>query len=188
MISQFPEWVILTFHTCRANSNGGVLPRTIIGPKGAQMVALINSSLEPSESYYGDDTLCLLQERDEARALYSNVVHDLGLMDFHLNTMQDTLTISENRVNTIQMRLAEAEVRITGDLFEATPIFTILISQNSNCSSFEFTNLVGAVGKSSIGCRLCCTIGQCQRCRTGDAYFNQKLITKEVSEASSSRT
>jgi hypothetical protein len=37
-------------------------------------------------------------------------------MDFHLNTMQDALTISENRANTVQMRLAEAEARIIGEI------------------------------------------------------------------------
>ena len=82
-----PEWIGSTFHTCRANSNGGVLPRMIIGPNGSQMVALINSFLEPSDSYHGEDARRLLQERDEARALYSNVVRDLGQMDFHLNAM-----------------------------------------------------------------------------------------------------
>jgi hypothetical protein len=37
-------------------------------------------------------------------------------MDFHLNTIRDALTISENGANTIQMRLAEAEARITGEI------------------------------------------------------------------------
>jgi hypothetical protein len=49
--------------------------------------------------------------------LYSNAVHDLGQMDFHLNMMLDALTISENRANTVQMRLAKAEARITGEIF-----------------------------------------------------------------------
>ena len=64
----------------------------------------------------GDDVCRLLQERDEARALYSNVVRDLGRMDFHLNAMKDTLTISENRANTVQMRLAKAEAKIIGEI------------------------------------------------------------------------
>lgn len=41
------EWIVLTFHTYRANSNGSLLPCTIINPNGAQMVAPINSSLDP---------------------------------------------------------------------------------------------------------------------------------------------
>ena len=63
-----------------------------------------------------DDARRFLQERDEAQALYSNAVRDLGRMNFHLNTMQDALTISENRANTIQMRLEEAEARISGEV------------------------------------------------------------------------
>ena len=63
----------------------------------------------------GDDVCRLLHERDEARALYSNAVCDLGWMDFHLSAMQDALTISENRSNTVQMRLAKAEARIIGE-------------------------------------------------------------------------
>ena len=111
-----PKWIGSIFHTCRANSNGGVFPRTIIGSNSAQMVAPISSSSEPSNSYRGDDTHCLLQERDETWALHSNAVRDLGRMDFHLNAMKDTLTISENRANTVQMRLAEAEARIIGEI------------------------------------------------------------------------
>jgi hypothetical protein len=72
------EWIGSTFHTCRANLNGGVLPGMIMGPNSAQTVALISSSLEPSDSYHGDDARCLLQERDEAQALYSNAIRDLG--------------------------------------------------------------------------------------------------------------
>jgi len=53
--------------------------------------------------------------------LYSNAVHDLGWMDFHLNAMQDALTISENRANTVQVRLAEVEARIIGEIFHSDP-------------------------------------------------------------------
>jgi hypothetical protein len=35
--------------------------------------------------------------------------------------MQDALTISENRANTIQMRLAEAEARIIGEISYDNP-------------------------------------------------------------------
>jgi hypothetical protein len=115
------EWIVSTFHTCRANSNGGVLLGTIMGPNGAQKVALISSSSEPSNSYHGNNARHLLQERDEARALYSNAIRDLGWMGFHLNTMQDDLTISENRANTVQMRLAEAVARIIGEISYGDP-------------------------------------------------------------------
>jgi hypothetical protein len=101
---------------CRANSNGGVLPRTIIGPNGAQMVAPISLSSKPSSPYLGNDACRLLQERDGARALYSNAVHDLGRMDFHMNAMQNALTILENKANTVQTRLPEDEARITGEI------------------------------------------------------------------------
>jgi hypothetical protein len=37
-------------------------------------------------------------------------------MDFHLNALQDALTISENRANIVQTRLAEAEARIIGEI------------------------------------------------------------------------
>ena len=79
------------------------------------MVAPIKSSSEPSDPHR-DDVHQLLQERDEARAWYSNVAHDLGHMDFHLNALQDALTISENRANSAQARLAKAEARITGEI------------------------------------------------------------------------
>ena len=46
-----------------------------------------------------DDAHCLLQEGDEARSLHSNAICDLGRMDFHLNAMQDALTILENGAN-----------------------------------------------------------------------------------------
>jgi hypothetical protein len=88
------EWTSLTFHICRANSNGGLLPRTIIGPSGAQVVAPVNSSMGPSDSQ-GNNVRRLLHERDEARAWYSNAACDLGRMDFHLNALQDALTISK---------------------------------------------------------------------------------------------
>ena len=72
-----PTWTGSTVHMRRANSNGGVLPCMIIGPDGVQMVALVSSSSEPSGSHRGDDACCLLQEIDEAWALYSNALHDL---------------------------------------------------------------------------------------------------------------
>jgi hypothetical protein len=56
------------------------------------------------------------RERDKARALYSNVVCDLGRMNFHLNVMHDALTISENRANIVQMRLVKAKARIIGEI------------------------------------------------------------------------
>ena len=109
------ERINLTFHIFRADSNGGLLLRTIVGPRGAQVVALVNSPMGSSYSQE-NDVRRLLQERDEARAWYSNVAHDLGHMDFHLNALQDALTISENRANSAQARLAETEARITGEI------------------------------------------------------------------------
>ena len=109
------ERISLTFHICRANSNGGLLPHTIIGPSGVQVVAPVNSSMGSSNSH-GNDVRRLLQERDEARAWYSNAARDLRCMDFHLNALQDALTISENRANSAQARLAETEARITGEI------------------------------------------------------------------------
>jgi hypothetical protein len=38
-------------------------------------------------------------------------------MDFHLNTLQDAVTISEHRANSTQARLAEAKTRIMGEIF-----------------------------------------------------------------------
>jgi hypothetical protein len=37
-------------------------------------------------------------------------------MDFHLNALQDALTISENRTKSAKARLAEAEATITGEI------------------------------------------------------------------------
>jgi hypothetical protein len=54
--------------------------------------------------------------RDEAQAWYSNAARDLGRMDFHLNALQDALTISENRANSAKARLVEAEARIIGEI------------------------------------------------------------------------
>jgi hypothetical protein len=45
------------------------------------------------------------------------VAHHLGRIDLHLNALQDALTISENRANYAQARLAEAEARIMGEIF-----------------------------------------------------------------------
>ena len=45
-----------------------------------------------------------------------NATHDLGRMDFHLNALQDALTILEHRANSTQVRLAEAEARIMGEM------------------------------------------------------------------------
>lgn len=56
-----------------------------------------------------DDARRFLQERDEARSLYSNAIHDLGRMDFHLNAMQDALTISENEASAARAKLVEAD-------------------------------------------------------------------------------
>jgi len=58
-----PEWTSLTFHMCRVNPNVGFLPRTIIGPNGAWMVAPINSSLEPPDSCHRDDARYLVFQR-----------------------------------------------------------------------------------------------------------------------------
>ena len=44
-------------------------------------------------------------------------------MDFYLNILQDALTILENRANSVQMRLAEAEARITGEIAHANSYF-----------------------------------------------------------------
>jgi hypothetical protein len=48
------EQISLTFHICRANSNGGLFPCTIIGPSGTQVVALVNSSMGPFDSHGKD--------------------------------------------------------------------------------------------------------------------------------------
>lgn len=69
-------------------------------------------------SFNGDDTRRFLQERDEVRSLYSNVIRDLGQMDFHLNVMQDTLTILEYRASVTWARLAKVDARIVGKSFK----------------------------------------------------------------------
>jgi len=37
-------------------------------------------------------------------------------VDFHLIALQDALTMSENKANSAQARLAEAEATITGEI------------------------------------------------------------------------
>ena len=109
------EWIDSTFHMCKANSNGGLLPHMIIGPSSMQVVALVNSFMGSSDSH-GNDIHRFLQERDEVRVWYSNAAHDLGRMDFYLNALQDALTILENRANSTQERLVKAEARIMGEI------------------------------------------------------------------------
>ena len=76
----------------RANPNYGLLPGTIHGPGGTWVVVPVGPSIMPADPR-GDTVCWLLQERDEARAWYSNATRDLGWMDFHLNALQDALTI-----------------------------------------------------------------------------------------------
>ena len=47
-----------------------------------------------------------------------NTTHDLGWMDFHVNALQDALSISKHGANSTQARLAEAEAeaRIMGGI------------------------------------------------------------------------
>ena len=53
------ERINLTFRIFRADSNGGLLLRTIVGPRGAQVVALVNSPMGSSDSH-GNDVRRLL--------------------------------------------------------------------------------------------------------------------------------
>lgn len=55
-----------------------------------------------------------LQERDEFRALYSDGSRDLDRIYLHLNKMQDALTTSENRANTLQTKLNASISRFEG--------------------------------------------------------------------------
>ena len=50
-----------------------------------------------------------------------DVIRDLEWMDFHLNMLQNALTILEHRANSTQARLAEAEARIMAEM--STTIF-----------------------------------------------------------------
>jgi len=52
-----------------------------------------------------------------------NATRDLGRMDFHLNALQDALTILEHRANSTQARLAEAEARIMGEISTTILLF-----------------------------------------------------------------
>ena len=90
-----------------------------------------------------------------------NATHDFGRMDFHLNMLQDTLTISEHRANSTQARLAEAEARIMGEistiiLCSFSFVFKILIFPSLN-----LFRPISLVRKPSISCRACDRICQC---------------------------
>jgi hypothetical protein len=63
-------------------------------------------------------------------------------LDFHLNVLQDALTISEHRANSTQTRLAEAEARIMGEIFitilrSSNLAFKILITSSLNFSDLS---------------------------------------------------
>ena len=90
-----PKWIGLTFHMLRADRHAGT-PRHATG------------------SFTEDDAHRFLQERGEARSLHSNMIRNLGRMDFHLNAMQDALTISKNGAHVAWASLTEADARITG--------------------------------------------------------------------------
>ena len=81
-----------------------------------------------------------------------NATHDFGQMDFHLNVLQDALTISEHRANSTQARLAQAKARIMGEisttiLCSFSFVFKILIIPSLN----PFRP-IGLVGKPPISC------------------------------------
>jgi len=82
------EWIGLTFHMCRADPHA-------------------DASYHATGPFTEDNAHRLLQERDEARSLYSNMIRDLGRMDFHLNAMQDAPTISENGANASRASLVD---------------------------------------------------------------------------------
>jgi hypothetical protein len=83
-------------------------------------------------------------------------------MDFHLNALQDAVTISEHRANSTQARLAEAKTRIMGEIF-----ITIIRSFNLAfkillISSLNFFRLIGSAGKPPISCGVCGRVCQLQ--------------------------
>lgn len=79
------------------------------------VTALARSTGLAPALYNGDDALRFLQERDEARALYSYASRDLGKMHFHLNATQDALSISEHDANIARVKLAESESEVAGN-------------------------------------------------------------------------
>ena len=99
-----------------------------------------------------------------------NATHDLGQADFHLNALQDALTILEHRADSTQARLAEAEARIMGEI--STTIlcsfsFAFKILINPSLNPFR---PIGLVRKPSISCRVCGRIHQCQGCHAGGSF------------------
>lgn len=93
-------------------------PRLAVTGASDHDMPLVGSSDPPPVLYNGDDALRLLQERDEAHALYSNTNRDLGQMHFHLNAMQDALSIFERDANIAWVKLSESEAKVAGKAFE----------------------------------------------------------------------
>jgi chromosome segregation ATPase len=78
-----------------------------------QIASFVGPTITPTDPH---DNVCrqFLQERDEARAQYSNAARDLKRVDSRINALQDALTILEHKNDLVQMRLAEAKAKTMG--------------------------------------------------------------------------
>ena len=84
-----------------------------------------NDKRSAEEAFDGSVSPCQhLRHQEDA-------THDLGRMDLHLNTLQDVLTVLEHRANSTQVRLAEAEARIMGEMPTIISCFFLVLSSRS---------------------------------------------------------
>lgn len=89
-------------------------PNVANGSLGAMDTHQATPAASPLPSFNEDIIRRLLQERDEFWVLHSAMSHDRDHAYLDLNTMQDVLITSENRVNTLQTELNVSISRFEG--------------------------------------------------------------------------
>ena len=75
---------------------------------------MLDSPLNSSNSYTGNDARCFLQEWRAAKDHYSKATRENGQLESHLEASQATLLTDEEEANTARAWLAESDAMVAG--------------------------------------------------------------------------
>ena len=85
----------------------------MVGPSGTaqdtELVELIESSDESSDSYNGDDACRYHHERNTVMDRYSKATRDSGHLEIALSASQATLVVVEGETNVVRAQLAASD-------------------------------------------------------------------------------
>ena len=81
--------------------------------------------MDSSNSYYGDDARCFLQEWRAAKDCYFEATWENGQLESCLEASQATLLAAEEEANAARARLAESDAMVGGKMiFKKTSVLT----------------------------------------------------------------